>query len=464
MQRTIQIADLEYPRETLTIQSLLQMPEPRWQHLRNEITLRWKSDPGNPLARCRLCEGPVYIRVQVIADERRSLFAHYQDETTNCPWHKGEPLRADDPRASQYNGQQESALHRWLCRTIANSVSADPRCRSLAVETYLRPSIADRGRYPDVYFELDGLGKFAVEVQLSKPFPPEIAARQIHYDREGVNLLWVFRDLPDELPQGFRDVVAMQRGNPFIFDDGALARSVKNGTLVLSCKLSRDGKKFSKARYVTFDDLNLNGRRGVFLEDTWSEGLLTYCEQGRQKWLPLLRAARSDPAKQLDKRLYMPAWDSIRMFVPEILIWKSEEHAAKRYNAVERFIELILVLFSIAKSAKEGEDTLFTSRLSGKGALLALLNARLSGRDFCAFASLVNEMVQNTASNSIAETDSFKRACSTAIAAEPFQVRQMHPIWSAAKRIFPEVLDGSYRAEMDDLGILPQWAQSITHR
>jgi competence CoiA-like predicted nuclease len=61
----------------------------------------------------------------------------------------------------------------------------------VTVDTYRRPSIAARGRYPDVYAEIDGLGKFAIEVQLSKPFAPEIVARHIHYEAEGVALLWV---------------------------------------------------------------------------------------------------------------------------------------------------------------------------------------------------------------------------------------------------------------------------------
>ena len=53
----------------------------------------------------------------------------------------------------------------------------------------------------------------------------EIAARHLHYRSEGVSLIWVFSELTEKLPQGFRDVVRFQRGSAFLFDAAAHAAS-----------------------------------------------------------------------------------------------------------------------------------------------------------------------------------------------------------------------------------------------
>lgn len=458
MQRTLEITDFELPRGPVSIASLINMPEADWEHLRLQITRQWQLDASRPLARCRLCMGPVYIKVQAVDGRRVPLFAHYKDEGSACPWYQGNALIPDDPRAAQYQGHQETALHRWLCQTIAEVVSKDTRCRDLSVETYLRPSIAARGRFPDVYFELEGLGRFVVEVQLSKPFPTEIAARHIHYEREGVKLIWIFHDLPDDLPQGFRDVIALQRGNAFFFDEAALKASVERDTLVLGCRLQRDGRRFTKERYVTLDELNLSSPRAVFFEDCRSEYLAEYCDKGRTKWRPYLRERLRAEGEFVEDRYWIPAWDSISRLVPTLAEWKGKEHAAGRFDARQRFVELIAILFSIAKSAKTGADELFTSQYKGKGALLAMLNARLSGRHQMPHANLIETMLSRTTMAFLLGKETLTQSLDRAKSAEPHQVTPDHPVWLAAARIFPEVLDGNKRAEMDDLGLLPRWA------
>lgn len=60
-QRTIQIADFELPRGSVSIEQLMAMPRTGWDHLRREINLRRQQDRSQPLAKCRLCEGGVYI-------------------------------------------------------------------------------------------------------------------------------------------------------------------------------------------------------------------------------------------------------------------------------------------------------------------------------------------------------------------------------------------------------------------
>lgn len=68
---------------------------------------------------------------------------------------------------------------------------------------------------------MEALGRFALEAQLSKRFAPGISAHHLNYEREGVNLIWIFFELAAPLPQGFHDVITMQRGNAFLFDVAA---------------------------------------------------------------------------------------------------------------------------------------------------------------------------------------------------------------------------------------------------
>lgn len=186
-QRTIQIADFELPRGSVSIEQLMAMPRTGWDHLRREINLRRQQDRSQPLAKCRLCEGGVYIRSQETQTGHVPMYAHFPEASKDCPWYGGGNLRPDDARAAQYQGHQESALHRRLCVRLEELAKLDSRCLESSVNTYLRPAIHARGRWPDVYAVFDGLGRFALEVQLSKPFAPEIAARHLHYEAEGSN-------------------------------------------------------------------------------------------------------------------------------------------------------------------------------------------------------------------------------------------------------------------------------------
>ncbi len=213
------------------------MPSAQWEHIRFEITKRRQEDPVQPLARCRLCRGSVFIKAQATSLGLVPYFAHFSDVRSDCPWHHGSNLRPDEARAAQYLGQQESALHRWLCEQVAEIVSLDKRARDISVDTYRRATIEGRGRWPDVYFELEGLARFAIEIQLSKPFALEIAARQLFYNREGISLIWLFRDLDAPLPQGFRDVITLQRGNAFTIGDEVLRDSREKRQLLLDCHL-----------------------------------------------------------------------------------------------------------------------------------------------------------------------------------------------------------------------------------
>jgi hypothetical protein len=458
MQRTIEIADFELPRGPVPIAKLMALPQESWDHLRNEISRRRQVDPSRPLARCRLCRGAVFIRSRFVGDAHHPMFAHYADAPDDCPWHHGPNITPDDARAAQYKGQQESAHHLWMCETIADLIARDSRARSVAIETYRRPEIHARGRFPDVYAEIDGLGQFAIEVQLSKPFAPEIVARQLFYEAEGVNLLWVFAQLDPEPPQGFRDVIALQRGNAFLFDEAALAASIAANGLRLNCLRDTDGGGWLKPKIVSLDDLDRSGR-AVFLEDRRTERLLAFCRSGRDKWWDAFNAA---PPEVDDKAFLDPAfgaaWDSIKGFVPGLVDWKRTLWTAELVKGDQLFGELAAILFSIAHSAAAGSDVLHITRYKNEGRLVAMLNSKLSSAFLAPFATVIEAMLEGTKMRERLSRASLQQALAQAKAAAP-QVQPGHAVWDGVTRLFPEVFDGLKRAELLDLERLPEWAE-----
>jgi hypothetical protein len=462
IQRTIEVADFELPRGAIPIRQLLAMPSETWEHLRAEINLRRRLDLERPLARCRLCNGGVFIRVQLRDGKRLPVYAHYPESPAGCPWHTGENLTPDDARSSQYQGHQETAHHKRLCEIVGKLVSADPRCSNVRIDTYLKPSAEVRGRWPDVYFEISDLGKFAVEVQLSKPFALEIAARHLHYQQEGVSLIWVFQELPSDLPQGFRDVITMQRGNAFILDEGAISESYEKRTLILNCYLEADdGKGYLKPKKVGLDDLNLKSRRSVFFDDRRTKRLLSFCRNGREKWWQVFKPM---PVEYLDSPFdedrFISAWASIREFVPEILDWKRKFPPNRYYKPIHHFSELAAILFSIARSADSEADKVYITRYVGKGALVAMLNSKLKNKLFAPYANIIEKMLEGTSIRGRLESESLATSLDQAKAVAE-QVSPDHPLWLAVVRLFPEIFDGVIRAELQDLKCLPRWAGGV---
>lgn len=458
MQRTVEIADFELPRGAVAISELMAMDRPGWEHLRAEINLRHKADPDNPLARCRLCRAGVYIRAQAMKDGHVPLFAHYAGSPADCPWYQGANLIPDDARAAQYRGHQECALHRSMCDTIAEFLKADPRCTHVAVDRYLKPHIEERGRYPDVYAELDGVGKFAFEVQLSKPFAFEIAARHLHYRAEGVALIWVFRDIAGDLPQGFRDVIAFQRGNAFLFDDAAFGASNERGRLTFSALLEDGRGGWLKPRLVGLDDLDRGNGRSVFLEDRRTPRLLARGQEVREKWWQALKTGKPfDFTDPMVDHGFGRAWDSIKTYVPTLSAWKNDYWRTHNARGRPHFLEIVAMLFSIARSAAVGEERVYISRYKDKSRLVAMLNARLSNSSYKPYADLIETMLAGSAMAHCLERPSLRAALADA-RIDAAQSTPDHPVWMASARLFPEIYDGLLRAELIDIGHLPGWA------
>lgn len=457
-QRTILIADFELPRGAITVEQLMVMPRAGWEHLRSQINVRRREDRSTPIARCRLCEGGVFIRAQATQNTHVPMYAHYPETSRDCPWYEGNNLRPDDARAAQYQGHQESALHRRLCSTIDQLVKADQRCSHSAVNTYLRPEIHQRGRWPDVYADLSGLGRFALEVQLSKPFALEIAARHVHYDAEGIALVWIFSTLENPMPQGFHDVVAMQRGNAFVFDEEAEAASIERGTLVLKCFLENSHGGWREPRLIALDDLQTGVGRSAFVEDCRSVALKKRCKTDRSRWWDAMKMAREErPNSPEYSGHYEDAWADMKADVPGLWEWERDFWAVRSNRARAHTAMLYAILCSVAHSADAGRPILYITKFSGDSAVLSMLNSKLSGTDFKHCASLIATFVRATPLLGLLEKPSLERIIAEAQKTD-VQIAEDHPLWRVMARLFPEVLDGLVRAELDDLGQLPCWA------
>ncbi len=168
-------------------------------------------------------------------------------------------------------------MHRLLCNLIAELAAADPRAEAVTVDEYLPPTANAHGRYPDVYVRWGGLPPMAIELQLSRTFQTEISARCVHYDREGIALIWVLYGVEldaEDIPQSFRDVLSRHRMNAFLLDQAAIEASHAQNTLVLSYRLAKPGGGFEPSRQVRLDALTFPSGGLPFVKDRLTPGLV----------------------------------------------------------------------------------------------------------------------------------------------------------------------------------------------
>ena len=330
------------------------------------------------------------------------------------------------------------------------------------MNTYLRSEIHKRGRWPDVFADISGLGRFALEVQLSKPFAPEIAARHVHYDAEGITLVWIFNTLEDPMPQGFHDVVAMQRGNAFVFDDEAEAASIERGTLVLKCFMENSQSGWRESRLIVLDDVQIGSGRFAFVEDCRSEALKQRCKMERSRWWNAMKLARQErPNSSEYSGHFEGVWSDMKAGIPGLWEWERDFWTERSNSARAHAAVLYAILCSVAHSAAARRPILHITRFSGDGAVLSMLNSKLSGAEFKHCAGLIEAFVGATSLSELLEKASLRRFIAESKQAEP-QLDQDHPLWRVMARLFPEVLDGLVRAELSDLGQLPDWASSAS--
>ena len=411
----------------LSARELLAMPRDGWEHLRAGITDHRNGKVGL-VARCIACNGRVYVTTA----QGRPLFAHYQGSDPRCPWYSGKNMHPDDARAAQYHGQQESYMHRRMCELIAELASEDDRCVSTRVDAYLPPTLNENGRYPDVLVDWQGFGNFAVEYQMSHTFQTEVSQRCIHYDREGIPLLWVLSTFyPNRVLQPVSDVVHRHRGNAFVLDQAAVAASREQKTLVLSCYMS-NGAGYDAPVFVRFDALTFPESKRPYLEDRLAKPLL---DQIAARRLPYFRALRAWGERLTDLPL-----DDLKPF--------AERHRVDR---------LVAAAFSIVAEAAGKSENFASEHDNIKG----MMNTYQNSGMLAPYARLLTTLIENTSQRLLLKGsvgEHLRRSITGHRHGHVEQADEKSPEWLLLREVLPEALDPFIRQRLKDTGALPGWA------
>lgn len=224
---------------------------------------------------CAQCGHGVYITTR----NRRPLWQHFRGAPRLCPWWTGDGKTVDQVSASQFNGQQESPLHRKIKTLISDILKGDVSASNVLVETTI---VGTQGkRRPDVQSTYNGR-RVAFEIQLATTQIPIILGREDFYKNEGMYLIWLtwkFEERPiEEIQQSFKDVYYRHHKNIFSIDDETIGLSYEMSKLIIrahSC-----GAKGWKNKLVELSDL------------TWPESGLPFAflvktneDLRREKWL-----------------------------------------------------------------------------------------------------------------------------------------------------------------------------------
>ncbi|ACL02882.1 hypothetical protein Dalk_1179 [Desulfatibacillum aliphaticivorans] len=416
----------------VSAQELIAMPESQWGLFRDRITDRHNGGEGVE-ARCLMCGTPVFIQSKVNNQERLPYFAHYRGGDVNCPWYNGKTKDPEQLRAVQYHGQQESFFHRAMCEKLAEVVQLDERYRKHRIDKYLPPKQNDNGRFPDIYVEWEGIGPFVIEFQLSHTFQTEISKRCIHYEREGIPLIWILSGIApgSNIPQNFRDVIRRHRGNAFVFDHKASMASFANKTLMLSCLQMDELGELQPPVIVRFDKLFFPWNKLPYFKDRVIAPRLRLIRNTRKVWF--------DAFKHWDKKNY-----SDNMIQNALSTLPHEIPCTA--------VTMIAAVFSIVAEANGKPENFASGHENVKGMLNGYLmnnNGRLAP-----YVNLLTSLIRNTKTSGLlsgsvkSHFDRITREQATEESAE----------WKALKVLIPEVLDPLFRQELIYYGELPNWA------
>lgn len=454
--RIIQAAVFDHGIGAVSAKELLAMREDDWGFLRDRLTDHRRSRAEGFVARCMMCEGEVFIQTRKMAEKRLPYFSHFKGNPP-CPWHHSDTITPDAARAAQYDGQQESAAHRFLCDQIEQLAKLDSRYLNSAVGKYLPPAENEFGRYPDVYIEWRNFSTFAVEIQLSNTFQTEISARCLHYQREGVPLIWVLYNVDpkiDDIPQSFIDVIRRHRGNAFLLDKEAVDASKEQRTLLLKCYLKKDDGGFEEGVLTRIDKLTFPNGGLPYLEDRLTANLQQQVNAVRKPWFKLLEPLSDGWDWQLvDKAEIVAAFEELRQAYGSLSIWENnirEENFA--------LLRLIAVVFSVVSTANRRERNYATRHPN----IRAMLNTLLHIPDgIQRYALLIEELLNKTCLDILLEGtvgDHIQRAKKTE---EGNLCLDNETEWAVIGNLVPEVFNSLVRQELIYLGALPAWATPI---
>jgi hypothetical protein len=458
VQRIIRFAMIGDGIGPISADELLAAPTVRWELWRRMITDAHQAKPRRDIAHCLRCGSPVYIRTKAQKGEKRPLFAHFAGADATCPWFTGKTLEPDQARAAQYQGQQESEVHRQLCNLIAELAVADPRVLEVKVDAYLPPTANAFGRYPDVLVRWDGFPDMAIELQLSRTFQTEVSARCTHYGREGMPLVWVLYGVDldaADIPQSFRDVMSRHRMNAFVLDAEAVAASKAEATLVLSCRLARSDGGFEPARLVRLDALTFPATGLPYLEDRLTPVLLKPVDALRRPWFSALNARDLEaegPYVDMRQPGWDPAFTTLSRALPAFEAWASFEPGART-----TFASLVAIAFSIVTHAR-GQ---FRNYATAQDNISAMLNSRLSSGAVGPYAYLLRAILRLSAAAPLLE-GSVAKHISRAIDKHDGNLCLEHePEWEAMAALLPELFDHRLRGELSAIGATPDWAAPV---
>jgi hypothetical protein len=211
-------------------------------------------------------------------------------------------------------------------------------------------------------------------------------------------------------------------------------------------------------RLVALDDLQAGSGRSVFLEDRRSDLLEAWCKKERDHWWKALRDARQlKPDWPFYSDALASAWEALAHDVPGLPAWEAEFWAVRSDRARAHTAMVFAILSSVAHSAEKGTPVLHITKFKGENAVLQMLNSKLMSADFRHCAGLIETFLLNSAFSHLLMTPSLVRKLAEARQADE-QIGESHPLWQAMARLFPEIFNGVVRAELQDLGRLPNWA------
>jgi hypothetical protein len=457
LRRSIKFAMIGDGVGPVSAEELVATPTMEWELWRRMITDARQSKPPRHIARCMKCGGPVFIQTKVFDGRKWPLFAHYAEAGAACPWHTGRTMDPDDVKAAQYQGTQESEAHRQLCELVGELASADPRTIQVTVDSYLPPTANNYGRYPDVLVRWAGRPAMAIELQLSRTFQTEISARCLHYDREGMPLVWILYGVDldhGDLSQSFRDVLSRHRMNAFLLDRAAIDASRTERTLVLSYRLARADGTFEPAGRVRLDALIFPPRGLPFVEDRLTPSLMEPVNALRRPWFAAL--AGRDPTKtgtHVDTS--HPDWNtpfrSLFERLPELERWAASDSGNKSH-----FAGLVAIAFSIVTHAQRK----FVNYATAQENAVAMLNSRLSSQTIAPFANLIRLLLLRSNARELLDRSVGAHLERAVRNAEGSLYMEGDPPWAAIALLLPELFDDRLRAELMSIGAMPAWASA----
>jgi hypothetical protein len=276
---------------SITSDELIAMGDDDYFKIRRAATDAWHAKRVHFV--CARCEYPVYAPRS--PRTLKPLWRHRPGAPTTCEWWTGTPLSVDAVSADQFQGLQESMLHRRVKHAVADMLEADRDTQPGSVVRDLYLAGLDGCRRPDVRATVASRD-LAFEIQLATTQLPIIVAREHFYARARRWLLWLTWDFDAERPMrtSFSDIFYSHAKNLFSLDEEVLAKAAAERRFLLRA-FWKDEVGSWQSKICGLDDLS------------WPEGGLPFAVGGkepwhldfRKRWMETLRGRYPEKLEQL---------------------------------------------------------------------------------------------------------------------------------------------------------------------